>query len=65
MADRTNDPVPLTPLVVDVVTFDRAPLGRRGYHEDQVDEYLAFVGLGVGQRESDRQAVHGGDQMQP
>lgn len=40
MEDSTNDVVPLTPLVVDVVTFDRAPLGRRGYHEDQVDEYL-------------------------
>lgn len=43
MADSTNDVVPLTPLVVDVVTFDRAPLGRRGYHEDQVDEYLDRV----------------------
>jgi DivIVA domain-containing protein len=32
--------VPLTPLVVDVVTFDRAPLGRRGYNEDQVDDFL-------------------------
>lgn len=40
MEDSTNDAVPLTPLVVDVVTFDRAPLGRRGYNEDQVDEYL-------------------------
>ncbi|MFC4854054.1 DivIVA domain-containing protein [Actinophytocola glycyrrhizae] len=35
--------VPLTPIVVDVVTFDRAPLGRRGYHEDQVDDFLDRV----------------------
>jgi len=35
--------VPLTPIVVDVVTFDRAPLGRRGYHEDQVDDLLDRV----------------------
>ena len=32
--------VPLTPMVVDCVTFDRAPLGRRGYNEDQVDDFL-------------------------
>lgn len=35
--------VPLTPIVVDVVTFDRAPLGRRGYNEDQVDDFLDRV----------------------
>jgi DivIVA domain-containing protein len=35
--------VPLTPMVVDVVTFDRAPLGRRGYNEDQVDDFLDRV----------------------
>lgn len=35
--------VPLTPMVVDCVTFDRAPLGRRGYHEDQVDDFLDRV----------------------
>ena len=34
------DVVPLTPVVVDCVTFDRAPLGRRGYNEDQVDDFL-------------------------
>src|SRR6266700_3106961 len=31
---------------------------------DQVDEDFTFVGLGVGQGERDRQAVHGGDQVQ-
>ncbi|MDQ3787680.1 MAG: DivIVA domain-containing protein, partial [Actinomycetota bacterium] len=35
--------MPLTPIVVDVVTFDRAPLGRRGYNEDQVDDFLDRV----------------------
>ncbi len=37
------DDVPLTPMVVDCVTFDRAPLGRRGYNEDQVDDFLDRV----------------------
>lgn len=37
------DVVPLTPVVVDCVTFDRAPLGRRGYNEDQVDDFLDRV----------------------
>jgi DivIVA domain-containing protein len=37
------DVVPLTPTVVDCVTFDRAPLGRRGYNEDQVDDFLDRV----------------------
>src|SRR6266508_4480712 len=31
---------------------------------EQVDQDLALVGLGVGQRERDRQAVDGGDQVQ-
>jgi DivIVA domain-containing protein len=30
-------------MVVDCVTFDRAPLGRRGYNEDQVDDFLDAV----------------------
>src|ERR1700754_3298784 len=37
---QQQDDVPLTPMVVDCVTFDRAPLGRRGYNEDQVDDFL-------------------------
>lgn len=37
------DDVPLTPMVVDCVTFDRASLGRRGYNEDQVDDFLDRV----------------------
>ncbi len=38
-----EDGVPLTPVVVDCVAFDKAPLGRRGYNEDQVDEFLDRV----------------------
>ncbi|UVS76949.1 DivIVA domain-containing protein [Actinokineospora sp. UTMC 2448] len=34
---------PLTPHTVRAVTFDRAPLGRRGYHEEQVDAFLDRV----------------------
>ncbi|PPK70342.1 DivIVA domain-containing protein [Actinokineospora auranticolor] len=33
----------LTPESVRAVTFDKAPFGRRGYHEDQVDEFLDKV----------------------
>src|SRR3954470_762620 len=40
---QQQDDVPLTPMVVDCVTFDRAPLGRRGYNEDQVDDFLDRV----------------------
>jgi DivIVA domain-containing protein len=40
---QQQDDVPLTPVVVDCVTFDRAPLGRRGYNEDQVDDFLDRV----------------------
>ncbi|SDD03789.1 DivIVA domain-containing protein [Actinokineospora iranica] len=32
--------MPLSPKVVREVTFDKAPFGRRGYHEDQVDAFL-------------------------
>ncbi|MGX7825381.1 DivIVA domain-containing protein [Actinokineospora sp. 24-640] len=33
----------LTPERVRGVKFDRAPLGKRGYHEDQVDDFLDLV----------------------
>ncbi|GLZ39809.1 DivIVA domain-containing protein [Actinokineospora sp. NBRC 105648] len=33
----------LTPDAVRAVTFDKAPFGRRGYHEDQVDDFLDRV----------------------
>ncbi len=35
--------MPLTPEAVQAVTFDKAPFGRRGYHEDQVDSFLDRV----------------------
>jgi hypothetical protein len=28
-------------------------------------QYLPLIGLGAGQREADRQAAHGGEQVQP
>src|SRR6266508_4542063 len=31
---------PLTPADVRAVVFDKAPLGKRGYDEDQVDAFL-------------------------
>lgn len=46
------DVVPLTPTVVDCVTFDRAPLGRRGYNEDQVDDFLDRVQATLAGRDS-------------
>ncbi|WP_084467535.1 DivIVA domain-containing protein [Actinokineospora inagensis] len=33
----------LTPDAVRAITFDKAPFGRRGYHEDQVDAFLDKV----------------------
>ncbi|HVK21293.1 MAG TPA: DivIVA domain-containing protein, partial [Actinokineospora sp.] len=30
----------LSPESVRAVTFDKAPFGKRGYHEDQVDDFL-------------------------
>ncbi|MGQ0840760.1 DivIVA domain-containing protein [Actinokineospora sp.] len=33
----------LTPGAVRAVTFDKAPFGKRGYHEDQVDDFLDRV----------------------
>lgn len=33
----------LTPEAVRAVTFDKAPFGKRGYHEDQVDDFLDLV----------------------
>ncbi|RLK59540.1 MULTISPECIES: DivIVA domain-containing protein [Actinokineospora] len=33
----------LTPDAVRAVTFDKAPFGKRGYHEDQVDAFLDKV----------------------
>ncbi|GAA2970363.1 DivIVA domain-containing protein [Actinokineospora diospyrosa] len=33
----------LTPETVREVTFDKAPFGKRGYHEDQVDDFLDRV----------------------
>ncbi len=35
--------MPLTPEAVREVTFEKAPFGRRGYHEDQVDDFLDKV----------------------
>jgi len=39
--------VPLTPNDVHDVRFDHAPLGKRGYHEDQVDSFLDRVELAL------------------
>jgi DivIVA domain-containing protein len=39
--------VPLTPKDVQDVRFDHAPLGKRGYHEDQVDDFLDRVELAL------------------
>jgi hypothetical protein len=43
-----------------------APAGgqQAGLDVEQVNQDLALVGLGVGQGNGDRQAVHGGDQVQ-
>ncbi|OLR89980.1 hypothetical protein BJP25_03080 [Actinokineospora bangkokensis] len=35
--------MPLTPEAIRSATFDKAPFGRRGYHEDQVDAFLDRV----------------------
>jgi hypothetical protein len=40
------------------------PVGVQGrVGAEDGEEYLTFVGLGAGQRESDRWPVQGGDQM--
>jgi DivIVA domain-containing protein len=31
---------PLTAQDVGAMTFDKTPIGNRGYHEDQVDDFL-------------------------
>lgn len=35
--------MPLTPVDVQNVTFSKPPLGKRGYHEDEVDAFLDLV----------------------
>lgn len=35
--------MPLTPAEVRHVIFSKAPVGRRGYHEDEVDSFLDRV----------------------
>ncbi|MCA1706775.1 MAG: DivIVA domain-containing protein [Actinobacteria bacterium] len=35
--------MPLTPAEVRNVIFSKAPVGRRGYHEDEVDSFLDRV----------------------
>lgn len=52
----------LTPERVRAVKFDRAPLGKRGYHEDQVDDFLdrveaTLAGMGTLTPEDVRTAV--------
>jgi DivIVA domain-containing protein len=37
------DRIPLTPADVRGVVFDKAPLGKRGYDEDQVDAFLDLI----------------------
>ena len=32
--------MPLTPADVHNVTFSKPPIGKRGYHEDEVDAFL-------------------------
>ncbi|HEX8758551.1 MAG TPA: DivIVA domain-containing protein, partial [Pseudonocardiaceae bacterium] len=36
--------MPLTPADVYNVAFRKPPLGKRGYHEDEVDAFLDLVG---------------------
>ena len=35
--------MPLTPADVRNVTFSKPPIGKRGYHEDEVDTFLDLV----------------------
>lgn len=50
--------MPLTPDDVRHVRFDHAPLGKRGYHEDQVDDFLDRVELALrGEAELTAQTV--------
>ncbi|MDT7716120.1 MAG: hypothetical protein QOH09_2112 [Pseudonocardiales bacterium] len=37
--------MPLTPADVHNVAFSKPPLGKRGYHEDEVDAFLDLVGV--------------------
>ena len=53
-----------------VVLVGQQRLPRPGGHQfrldcQQVHQHLALVGLGAGQREGDREAVQGADQVQP
>jgi hypothetical protein len=57
-------------LVAVVVLVGQQRLPRPGGQQlrldgQQVGQHLALVGLGAGQREADRQALQGADQVQP
>lgn len=49
-------PVPLTPQQVRATTFGRTPLGRRGFNEDEVVEFLDRVAEDLARR--DRSEAH-------
>ena len=36
--------MPVTAADVRTVVFSKPPMGKRGYHEDEVDAFLAVVG---------------------
>jgi len=38
-----GDPMPLMAADVRNVTFSKLPIGKRGYHEDEVDAFLDLV----------------------
>ena len=46
--------MPLTPQDVHDVLFDKAPLGRRGYDENQVDAFLDRVSAELAARARSR-----------